>query len=88
MERDDLGPPVVPGVQEIGSGSRNLHHLNERQGDWDGQLNVCVPWCPPCVSQGQTESGGMVLAAICWAASAYRRCYPTVRCTYRLSVTY
>ena len=24
LERDDLGPPVVPGGQEIGWGSRNL----------------------------------------------------------------
>jgi hypothetical protein len=70
MERDDLGPTVVQGVQEISLGSRNLHHLKERQGDCDGQLNVCVPRCPPSVSQGQTESGGIVLAAICWAASA------------------
>ena len=37
---------------------------------------------PPCVlpkgvPQGQTESGGIVLAAICWATSAKRRCHPT-----------
>jgi len=24
LERDDLGPPVVPGGQEVGLGSRNL----------------------------------------------------------------
>jgi hypothetical protein len=39
------------------------------------------------VPQGQTESGSAVLAAICRAASAQRRCYPTGRCTCRLSVT-
>jgi hypothetical protein len=31
-----------------------------------------------CVNQ---EFGGIVFAAICWAASAQRRCYPTGRCT-------
>jgi hypothetical protein len=31
---------------------------------------------PKGVSQGQTESGGIVLAAICWAASARRWCHP------------
>jgi hypothetical protein len=31
---------------------------------------------PKGVPQGQTESGGIVLAAICWAPSAQRRCYP------------
>jgi hypothetical protein len=31
---------------------------------------------PKGVPQGQTESGGIVLAAICWAPSARRRCYP------------
>jgi hypothetical protein len=35
------------------------------------------------VPQGRTESGGIVLAAICWAASAQRRCYPTGRCRER-----
>ncbi len=35
---------------------------------------------PPCVlpkgvPQGQTESGGIVLAAICWATSAQGRCH-------------
>jgi hypothetical protein len=38
---------------------------------------------PKGVPQGQTESGGVVLAVICWAPSAQRRCYPTGRCTYR-----
>jgi len=31
---------------------------------------------PKGVPQGQTESGGIVLAAICWATSAQRRCHP------------
>jgi hypothetical protein len=40
--------------------------------------------CPPGVPHGQTESGGIVLAVICWTPSAQRQCYPTGRCTYRL----
>jgi hypothetical protein len=36
---------------------------------------------PPCVRQGvphgQTESGGIVLAVVCWSPCAQRRCYPT-----------
>ncbi len=54
-ETDDLGPPVVPGGQEIGLGSRNLRpraHVQgggtshgarvsrERLGDWDGPMAV------------------------------------------------
>ena len=35
------------------------------------------------VPQGQTESGGIVLAAMCWSPCAQRRCYPTGRCAYR-----
>ena len=31
---------------------------------------------PKGVPQGQTESRGAVLAAICWAPSAQRRCHP------------
>jgi len=31
---------------------------------------------PEGVPQGQTESGGTVLVAICWATSAQRRCHP------------
>jgi hypothetical protein len=47
---------------------------------------------PPCVlpksvPQGQTESGGIVLAVICCSPSAQRRCDPTGRCAYRPSVT-
>jgi hypothetical protein len=50
-ERDDLGPLVVPGGQEIGLGSRNLRPSaearptgravsSERLGDWDGPMAV------------------------------------------------
>jgi hypothetical protein len=51
-ERDDLGPPVVPGGQEIGLGSRYLTFAKaearptgravskERIGDGDGQTDV------------------------------------------------
>jgi hypothetical protein len=35
------------------------------------------------VPQGQTESGAILLAAICWATNAQRRCYPTWHCAYR-----
>jgi len=49
-ERDDLGPPVIPG-QEIGLGSRNLRPRaearptggavsRERLGVWDGPMEV------------------------------------------------
>jgi len=31
---------------------------------------------PLCLPQGQAESGGIMLAAICWAACAQRRCLP------------
>jgi hypothetical protein len=31
---------------------------------------------PKGMPQGQTESGGIVLAAICWTTSAQRRCHP------------
>jgi len=37
-------------------------------------MSSCV--LPKGVPQGQTESGGIVLAAICWATSAQRRCHP------------
>ena len=57
QERDDLGPPVVPGGQEIGLGSRNLllrrRHVQgravskERLSDRDGQMDVRAPLCPP-----------------------------------------
>jgi hypothetical protein len=48
---------------------------------------------PPCVRQdvprAQTEGGVTVLAGICWAASAQRRCYPTLylpTCSHLLNV--
>jgi hypothetical protein len=51
LERDDLGPPVVPEGQEIGLGSRNLRPRaeagptgravsRERLVDWDGPKEV------------------------------------------------
>jgi hypothetical protein len=43
--------------------------------EWGGRSGPsCV--LPKGVPQGRTESGGIVLAAICWAASAQRRCHP------------
>ena len=44
-------------------------------------------WDGPGVSHGQTESGGIALAVICWSPSAQRRCHPTGRCACRPSVT-
>ncbi len=44
-------------------------------------LRVC---CRKVVPQGQTESGGVILAAMCWSPSAQWRCDPTGRCAYRL----
>jgi len=46
--------PVLPGVQKIGLGSQNFGS----------------PLVPPGVPHGQTESGGIVLAAICWSPCA------------------
>ena len=50
---------------------------------------------PPCADGSQAAHcpRGIVLAAICWAASAQRQCYPTERCTSpnryaNLSLTY
>jgi hypothetical protein len=50
----------------------------------DSGTDVSAPLCP---AKAQAESGGIVLAAKCWTASAQSRCYPTGRCSYRLSVT-
>jgi hypothetical protein len=39
-------------------------------GDWDGE-RMSEPHCAHhCVPHGETESGGIVLAVICWATSA------------------
>ena len=67
----------APGGQGIGLGSRTFERASGPS---------CV--LPKGVQQGQTESGGIVLAVICWAPSAQRRCHPTGRCTYRPSVIY
>jgi hypothetical protein len=51
LSLSDLGPPVVPGGQEIGLGSRNLRPRadarpmgravsRERLSDWDGPMEV------------------------------------------------
>jgi len=47
-----------------------------------------LPSCvlPQGVPQGQTESGGIVLAVICWSPSAQRQCGPSRRCAHRPSV--
>jgi hypothetical protein len=38
-------------------------------------LGVLLLLLPP-PPQGPTESGGIVLAAMCWGTSAQRRCHP------------
>ena len=65
-----------------------------RRSVWDpetsrARIGRSGPSCvlPKGVPQGQTESGGRVLAVICWSPSAQRRCNPTGRCDYRPSVT-
>ena len=55
----------APGGQGIGLGSRTFERASGPS---------CV--LPKGVQQGQTESGGIVLATICWAPSAQRRCHP------------
>ncbi len=81
----------------LGSGPRVLSGGVTRQGVVPTDLQSLVgllsinslscALCPQGVPHGQRESGGVVLAVICWAPSAQRRCYPTGRCAYRLSVT-
>ena len=58
----------------------NLFAWGEWRSVWNPENFASVP-------HGQPESGGIVLAVVCWAPSAQRRCYPTGRCTYRPSVT-
>ena len=59
----------------------------ERIGGWGGPETVWALLCVAERPQGQTESGGIVLADICWSPSAQRRCDPAGRCAYRPSVT-
>ena len=47
---------------------------------------VCCRKASVGVPQGQTESGGIVLAVICWSPSAQRQCGPSRRCAHRPSV--
>ena len=58
-ERDDIGPPVVPGGQEIGLGSRNLrpsrrHVPREGTSRRSGYVTGTDNWMsePPCVRTG------------------------------------
>jgi hypothetical protein len=43
-ERDDLGPPVVPGGQEIGLGSRNLRLRAEAHPAGRRPKGAAMPW--------------------------------------------
>ena len=80
-----IGPAVIKHTRGSGdrSGSRNLEsmkHTHTRE-SWSvigEDRRRSGPSCvlPKGVPQGQTESGGIVLAAICWAPSAQRWCHP------------
>ena len=69
----------------LGSGPRVLSGGVTRQGVVPTDLQSLVgllsinslscALCPQGVPHGQRESGGVVLAVICWAPSAQRRCY-------------
>ena len=52
----------------------HTHTQRERVGDWGGPETVWASNCmlPKGVPQGQTESGVIVLAAICWARERER----------------
>jgi hypothetical protein len=67
LERDDLGPPVVPGVRdrvgipksppegEIRPTGRAVS--KQRLGDWDGLADVSAPWCTPGVPLAKRGGG-------------------------------
>ena len=82
-----LGSGVAQGVRRSVWDSETSR---ERIGDWGGPETV---WAFSCAAarrglpQGQTASGGIELAVICWSPSAQGRCDPTGRCAYRPSVT-
>ena len=75
--RGDPAKPVVPGGSE--SGDRfGIPNPRESGSVIGADRRRSGPSCvlPQGLPQGQTESGGIVLAAICWAASTQRRCHP------------
>ena len=81
LERDDPGPHVVPGGQGIGLESRESGSvIGRRSGP------SCV--LPKRLPQGQTESGGIVLAAIAGPRAPRGGVTRKRRCTYRPSVIY
>jgi hypothetical protein len=78
LERDDPGPPVVPRGQGIWFGIPTPRESGSVIG---ADRRRSGPSCRPLVCcrkacHKATESGGIVLAAICWATSAQRRCHP------------
>jgi hypothetical protein len=89
LERDDLGPPVVPGGQEIDLGSRNLrprrNHVPRgapsRRSGWVIVTGRRMSE-PPCARQGfphgKPESGFSTRRHML-GPCAKRRCYPTGR---------
>jgi len=51
-------------------------------------LNICLLPCARHTGgapRGHAERGRIVLAAVCWAASAQRRCYPIRRCALKIA---
>ena len=69
-------------------GARRLYGEANWLGRTDRGLSPLVSAHPPGGPHGQTESGGIELAVICWSPCAQRRCYPTGRYAYRPSVTF
>ena len=69
--------PARPLYQGVRGSVWDPEPSRERVGNWGGP-GRSGPSCvlPKGVPQGQLESGGIVLAAICWATSAQRRCHP------------
>ena len=70
-DRVDPGPPVVPGGQGIGLGSRHLETVGRglgRTGDGLGPLVCCRKAC----HKAKQSVGVYSLAAICWTPSTKR----------------
>jgi hypothetical protein len=76
--------PARPLYQGVRGSVWDPEPSKERVGDWGGPDGLgSLVCCRQGVPQGQPESGGIVLAVICWSPCAQRRCYPTGRCAYR-----
>ena len=94
-ERDDLGPPVIPG-DRVGipkpspqgggtsHGGRRLQGAARCLGRTDGGLSPLVSARRATRPKGEW---GYSTRRLCWSPCAQRRCYPTGLCAYRPSVT-